>query len=120
MRITSAGKTPLKPGQAAGIGHPNLIFQRDYRDIKGWCVVVDTIVPVKNENEIKDWLDSGRDIRLLTNSLIEQTPDGGDQTGARHMLAAALGFELGADGKSLEPRAFTKTKPVEKEVRPGR
>jgi hypothetical protein len=110
MRINPAGKHSLGPGQVEGIGHPNVILQNDFRGTAGWCVVVETAVPVKNFDDIRALLESGKpaDLRPLAESIVAQVPaDGGDQFGARHMVAAAFGFELADDGKSIaKPRSF--------------
>jgi hypothetical protein len=90
-----------------GIGHSNIFLERDYRGDKGWCVRVETEIPIKNEPEVKAWLESTKpgDIEALVTSVIGQVPDMGGQLGARHMVAAAFGFELGEDGKSISRRS---------------
>ena len=55
MRFTSAGKIPLTPGKVEGIGHPNIILERDYRDVKGWCVRMETVVPINNVDQVQRW-----------------------------------------------------------------
>jgi hypothetical protein len=98
-----------------GKGIPNLYLQKDYASQEGWCVRVETIVPVNNKKEIEDWLDAKARSKDLADSLIGQVPDGGDQFGARHMVAAALGFELSDDGKSVS-KARVKPPSIEREV----
>jgi hypothetical protein len=90
---------------AYGIGHPNIILKKDYRDPSDsrWAVCVETTVPIDNEEEVRTWLDNGS-IRALAESVIGQVPDEGDQVGARHMVAAAFGFELGPDNLKLVSR----------------
>ena len=106
---------------ALGKGIPNIYLQKDYANTEGWCVRVETLVPIKNEKEVREWLDTRANSKPkeLADSLIEQVPDGGDQFGARHMVAAALGYELADDGKSIG-RPRLKPSSTERVVESGR
>jgi hypothetical protein len=91
-----------------GIGHPNIILQKDYRDdlSKGWCVRVETTVPVGNEKQIRDWLDQYEkdhdfDPAPLVQSVLDQVPADIDPVSVRHMIAGAFGYELGQDNRTL-------------------
>jgi len=74
---------------ALGIGHSNITLERDYKEDKGWCVRVETEIPINNEAEVRAWLDKSQqgDIEALVTSVITQVPDKGGQFGARHMVA---------------------------------
>jgi hypothetical protein len=99
-------ETSIKgPFTMLGKGHPNITLERDYRDpaYAGWNVRVETLVPIDNEPDIRKWLEDNTNasIKTLANSILDQVPDAGDQLGARHMVAAAFGFELGRDNRTV-------------------
>ena len=92
-----------------GIGHPNIYLEKDFASSEGWYVRVETMMPIPDSDfdTVNAWLaksDAGG--KAAANYLIEKVPGDKGQNAnrnARHMVAAAFGFELDSKGKVKRP-----------------
>ncbi len=87
-----------------GTGHPNLILQRDFADAEGgWVATVETTVPIEEtkREQIEEWLASAHP-RALVEYLVGRVPADPRADNAKHMIAAAFGFEWNGS-KVIEP-----------------
>ncbi|MEO7503539.1 MAG: hypothetical protein ABIW94_12955 [Gemmatimonadaceae bacterium] len=91
-----------------GTGHPNLILQRDFADIDGWVATVETTVPIEDSKrqQIEEWLALPRS-KALADYLVGRVPADTRSDRAKHMIAAAFGFEW--DGSAVIEPASTPT-----------
>jgi|SwirhisoilCB2_FD_contig_31_20638075_length_893_multi_3_in_0_out_0_2 hypothetical protein len=89
--------TTFDPGTQRGIGHPNIILQKDYAGDAQWYAKVETMVPIPDQDvpKLEEWLESANTGGIdLANYLVKKVPDNDKRADARHMIAAALGFEM--------------------------
>jgi hypothetical protein len=93
-----------------GIGHPNIYLEKDFASSEGWYVRVETMMPIPDSDfdTVNAWLaksDTGG--KVAADYLIDKVPGDKGQSvnrNARHMVAAAFGFEL--DSKTGKIKGF--------------